>query len=757
MDESTLRQICKILEIPDAAINNNQPLTPPQLAGAGRVKPFREDRKLPFSSRPLPGRNEGLGHMENPEPISTNKEVSRSLPSASQKTRLWETWPPYPTYDEFEITADEIKRRAAWSWYRTGIICAKSANIQSKDATRSNQKKLFRKSERAKSHALLLYPKLLDEGQIESPSWADPFTSYDKDYYLEMERNREYHARSEMAELYKRSAREYMLEALYPFLEDKQTEEIKLTHAEPKEIHEYLEQVIEQDNYGCLSRLWDEAISWDRTRQEVAKAQGHHLVTEVPTRDDVFERWRPEKFDLWWTRAAQARGHADWLLRERRESELVGHSAPIETWRILPPGTVGNYDNSCVIFSFSAALAFCSDYRIDAFGTEFNISSEQVRGWQSGEFGWPYHSFVYGAPEFVYHALGTDSTTSLIGLLPTDNASSHHGLFLNSISVYDRYIRRGISNTLDASSPEHYRTLARCADDILADLDAEGMLESLIIPKYRDSSILSLLLAALQSILDKRLHMTAQEAEDQNFEDVTFACINFFIRKIQHMLFRPPGLNEHRYLILVEHEVSKLLSPWYDFRIHQTRGGRLIVSLKSLLSRRTMVDTSMSEHMINANPIWACYEAAVISALDEFLETVRQLVVGNLVLPHQTYHFILPFKDYLETGDATKMPVVQGSLTNRKELTKLGLYKSGRFKCKPGCQCPLPKLIQELEKSMCHRVSDHPEAKEQRRAIREFFSLNAILAKHQNENMMVITPERMKLLLRVRKPEGGLP
>lgn len=63
MDESTLRQsmlspglllnwkactnllryqVCKILEIPDAAINNNQPLTPPQLAGAGRVKPFRE-------------------------------------------------------------------------------------------------------------------------------------------------------------------------------------------------------------------------------------------------------------------------------------------------------------------------------------------------------------------------------------------------------------------------------------------------------------------------------------------------------------------------------------------------------------------------------------------------------------------------------------------------------------------------------------------------------------------------------------------
>lgn len=34
----------------------------------------------------------------------------------------------------------------------------------------------MRKSERAKSHALTLFPKLLEEERIECPSWAQPFT-----------------------------------------------------------------------------------------------------------------------------------------------------------------------------------------------------------------------------------------------------------------------------------------------------------------------------------------------------------------------------------------------------------------------------------------------------------------------------------------------------------------------------------------------------------------------------------------------------
>lgn len=608
----------------------------------------------------------------------------------------------------------------------------------------------------------------------------------DGDYYLEMEKNREYLTRSKVAELYKDSARRFMMEALYLFLEQKQTDEIEgllvrtngvyarltrlaclATQIESREIHEYMLHVIQNDSFGCLSKLWDQAIEWARKEEDVAQ------------QSDIFGNdmnWRPTNFNLWWLRAANARGHAEWLLRERSESLLVGHSDPIEPWRLLPPGNVEHYDNSCVIWSLQYLMAHCKGHRIDAFGTEFNIASEEARGLQSRNFGWPYYSFVYGAPvshqviaalhhvvsaanylqEFVYHALAEDSTrSSLIGFLPTDDVGSSPGQFMTSLSVYDRYMRRGMSSTLDQSCPDHYRTLARCADDILAEWDAEAMLEHLISPRYRESNILSLLLTALQSILDKRMHMTLQEANEMNFERVSFACITFFMDKIQRLLHRPPGLSEHRYMILVERKVAALLSPWFDFRMHQTRGGRMVVELKSLLSRQTMVDPSMSEYMSIANPIWACYEIAVISALDGFLDTIRELLVGNVVLPHQTYLFILPFKDYLESGDPTKMPLIQGSAGNRRELTKLGMYRSGRIKCKPACKCPLPKRIQEMEENLLYQVSDHPKAKAQRKAIAAFYSLNEGLAHALNTKFVAITLERQKLLSRVQKLKNG--
>ncbi|UKZ82730.1 hypothetical protein TrVFT333_010526 [Trichoderma virens FT-333] len=345
-----------------------------------------------------------------------------------------------------------------------------------------------------------------------------------------------------MAELYKKYARWYMMEGLYHFLEEKQTEEIEATQAEPREIHQYMFHVMVEDGNGCLSRLWDLAIEW---AQKKAKAALHDY------RGFIFDTLQTRKFNLWWLRAANARGHAEWLLQERRDSTLVGHSNPIEWWRLLPPGLVGQYDNSCVIWSWfnmmdaaredlvkrDAASEDKMEPIIDVFGQEFNIASENARGKQSRAFGWPYHSFVYGAPEFVYRTLAENSTTSsLIGLLPTDNVGSYPGNSWASISVYDRYMRRGISSTLDPSCPEHYRTLARCADDILAESEAERRVENIISRRYTESCHLSSLLAALKQVLDKRVHMALQEANDMDFEGVTFACINFFIGKMQQLL-----------------------------------------------------------------------------------------------------------------------------------------------------------------------------------------------------------------------------
>lgn len=136
-------------------------------------------------------------------------------------------------------------------------------------------------------------------------------------------------------------------------------------------IDDYLSAEIQADAYGCLSRLWDRAI----------ERNGLH---------------RP--FTDWWVRAALAKGHAEWLLRERKESTIIGHVSPIESWRLFPPGSIGQYDNSCLTWSLLFLHIREGKFQKDLYGTCFNLLSEDLRGRSSHNFGWPHHSFVYGAP-----------------------------------------------------------------------------------------------------------------------------------------------------------------------------------------------------------------------------------------------------------------------------------------------------------------------------------------------------------------------
>src|SRR6266536_3723582 len=79
------------------------------------------------------------------------------------------------------------------------------------------------------------------------------------------------------------------------------------TGREEKEIREYLIAQLKED-HSCFSKLWDEAASW------------------AASREDVVGSWH---FKNWWTRAAFARGHAEWLIKERNLNSLAGNLKPI--------------------------------------------------------------------------------------------------------------------------------------------------------------------------------------------------------------------------------------------------------------------------------------------------------------------------------------------------------------------------------------------------------------------------------------------
>jgi hypothetical protein len=142
--------------------------------------------------------------------------------------------------------------------------------------------------------------------------------------------------------------------------------------------------------YGSISQLWSEAAEWASQRKDI---------------------WKCEHFRRYWRRAALARGHVEWLLRERESSDIIGHTKPIDKWQFLPPASIGQYDNDCLIVSMlvDASPEKSAErqgrtfpyYDDDEHGTNYNIMHTEMEDSQAKRFGWPKHAFFFGPPVSV--------------------------------------------------------------------------------------------------------------------------------------------------------------------------------------------------------------------------------------------------------------------------------------------------------------------------------------------------------------------
>jgi hypothetical protein len=311
----------------------------------------------------------------------------------------------------------------------------------------------------------------------------------------------------------------------------------------------------------------------------------------------------------------------------------------------------------------------------------------------------------------------------LVGLFPTDQTSSQISV---QISAYDRYLRKGVEDFLPPTATSYERALAICADDVIIQTQNGHLLEYFIMDRYKRSGILDSLKSILVKVLNRRSHITLQEATRNNFDSKIYSLVKCYLNKLQGILKRPPGLAEHRYLIYVERIVGDILAPWFVFKLLETSGGRIIIHLRSLFTHTVyQEDPYLAEFTPIAEPVIQCLESAQLIALDQYLEFIRAEILRDNPIGSHHYCFILPFRKFLESGgDPNLMPIIRSGSVQRRELTRLGLYRSGRIKCKAGCTCALPRGLKDMERKLEARMSSEPRALDQRAAIKRFFARN---------------------------------
>jgi len=276
---------------------------------------------------------------------------------------------------------------------------------------------------------------------------------------------------------------------------------------------------------------------------------------------------------------------------------------------------------------------------------------------------------------------------------------------------------------LPPSASAYERALAICADDVLVEIQSRHFVKGTIKDEYKNSGILDSLKSILTKVLNRRAHMTLRESARNQFDRAVYSIIKSYVTQMYVILKHPPSNDEHAYVLHVETEIAELLAPWFVFRLLETTGGRILIQLRSLFTHTVYQDDPyFREHTPIAAPVAQCFESARVIMLDRFLDLLREEILkGNTPLP-EDLAFVRPFRQFLESGgDPNYMPIIRSGARNRRELTLLGVYQSGRMKCKPNCECPLPQVIKMMEQKLAARLSQDPKAVVEREVIKRFF------------------------------------
>jgi hypothetical protein len=521
-------------------------------------------------------------------------------------------------------------------------------------------------------------------------------------------------------------------------------------------IQQYAVDEIMRQEYRSLTMLWEKAVQW------------------VMVGDGRQNQWVSHHFRSWWLRAALARGHAEWLLQEQ-ENNPGNRVKHVDQQRLLPPASIAQYDNDCGVYTLLSLTKRKPDlidpitglrkhdpsfpaYSDDAFNSVYNITQTLLHEIQNSNFGWPHSSTLYGAPvgnpflnvtnkklilhqDFVFRDFATTgSLTALAGFLPqkTKNITQ-----LWPVDIHARYLRQGLRDFLPGGTSAYELDLAACADAIILEIEAEAMLPQ----KQSEDPELCKSSEELNSILDKilnhRLNMRAQDAEERDFDGVVYRTLKRHVSRIHSGLRKPHQYAEHIQLLSLEQKLAVTLSPWFTFKLLETGlgSGQLVIHLRSLTTGRLcQEDPTVGELSNIAIPVHQCLEARALIYLDKYLEAIRDAIIGGGWIGPDIFRFVLPYRSFLESGgDPNLMPKVNGKVP---DMTILELYRKGRIKCKAGCLCPLPKMFcEKQDKAQC-RQSNNPRAMEERATIREFFEMN-------RKEGLGITPDRLGIILSV--------
>ncbi|KAE9371109.1 hypothetical protein N431DRAFT_558707 [Stipitochalara longipes BDJ] len=747
MSKEDVLDITRIMGLRTGSVNNCDILPRPPGGGAGTVNPFKAEERLPFLEPPS---TEEATRIPEPDSSLLNvpqKSLEKSLIAREDHRYIaaeieisgYSFMPAYsscfhevvgtqgrqPQINTAEeqskfpdIEATEVKKRAAWSWYRTHLLYLKSVEkilaegptqealgIRHMGTTCSAEmetitRELRSKAENAKRHALELYPQLLVE---------------EDKYHEELASNYERVQVFDIAEAYKGQAMIYLCEAISLYLEWKENN--------PKMRDKFTSNA----NFGQLNvptlggaggpaKLWAEAAKWSQ--------------------DDETESWIKIRFREWYLRAVMARGHAEWLLEDYRSAIAKSDQTKrrIEQSRLLPPPHVGFYVNDCGPRSILAMIASDEElknstmYDDDGYFTKYInilIGFSDLAFTRSGERN---YNFAFGAPDAFFIKKATEGwIPNWLGLYPMDGSA------LNIMTgFYERYCRKGLLDFLPTSSSDYEKALAVCADDMVLEWDHQRYISTFPLLSQKEPTVLPDLEADVKQLVDMRMLMTEAQAERFGFWEKLINAIEYHLSRMDRVLSLSQVWDSEPDAGLmtaarVERILQIMIGPWYtvSVRVYMwTREWYHVLFLGPAEGGVMQQDASAADHtkFARSKPLHKMATYYRLRRIFETLEGCRESILSGRRLDDEEWLFSSCFQRYLETGDENQLPLVKIGIEPKRERTVRSFRKEEVYSCDGQCGCAYDREEKAGVEESAFRQSDDRQAVEQRRIIKQAFS-----------------------------------
>ncbi|KAL2871751.1 uncharacterized protein BJX67DRAFT_377486 [Aspergillus lucknowensis] len=584
---------------------------------------------------------------------------------------------------------------------------------------------LHERARRAKVYAFHLDPDLLDT-EIPTLStlapWGEGLTEADHEYYAEMEQNEEKVQRFAMAELYDSASFSYLQEAINFYLNGGvgTEEEEGPTELGPQD-GSFLDAL---RRAGTLSRLWWEAVKWDRHRE---------------TGNAHFLRWS--------VRAAMARGHADWLRKEIQagsygRSLSIRPPRPIERWRLLPPPPVGYYYHDCAIYAPMAAHALRTKEppNEDGVFTDYVVWATTLRELDMLLKDSPEVSFNFGAPDFVFFENAkTGWAAETLGGPPFE----HGQLGFFETGFYERYYRTGQQDMFSAGGVNYGKVLAICADDLVQTVTQKSQIDEM---ESQLDIPLQTLKEDLMKFLHKRRYMTKREADCEGFGELLLQTITARLRSMQITY----GQKRPWALVKIREALSHTLGPWFTIELKDAGQDIPLVILWEVgeASPRYHANTSGLDPrgIERVSPLRAQLDMLLAYKITSLLERIRADILCKKPLPRHLLKFAKAYRSYLESEDPGDMPTIRSGQQLQREL----LFPGNSERCfstpasnrhaHQDASCPYCQARTEEDKDRTFRRSNDPAAVSARTKIQSYFRKLDRIPRGLSNNQDIFSP-----------------